>query len=55
MQIPPALLKQLGKGKKLIAPLIEHGIQNLVLLEKSEAQKQINIRGANICFGLLHK
>ncbi|MBE0427959.1 MAG: protein-L-isoaspartate O-methyltransferase [Nitrospirae bacterium] len=34
--IPSPLLKQLATGGRLIAPLIENGIQNLVLLEKSE-------------------
>jgi len=36
IEIPPPLIKQLTIGGRLIAPLIEHGIQNLVLLEKSE-------------------
>ncbi len=36
IEIPPPLIKQLATGGRLIAPLIEHGIQNLVLLEKTE-------------------
>jgi protein-L-isoaspartate(D-aspartate) O-methyltransferase len=36
IEIPPPLIKQLATGGRLIAPLIENGIQNLVLLEKSE-------------------
>jgi protein-L-isoaspartate(D-aspartate) O-methyltransferase len=33
--IPPPLIEQLGKGGRLIAPVRERGIQELVLLEKS--------------------
>ncbi len=33
--VPPPLIEQLGEGGNLIAPVIERGIQNLVLLEKS--------------------
>ncbi len=36
IEIPPPLIKQLKIGGRLIAPVIEHGIQNLVLLEKSD-------------------
>ncbi len=45
IEIPPPLIKQLPMGGKLIAPLIEYGIQNLVLLEKSEK----DIRKKVIC------
>ena len=45
IEIPPPLIKQLAIGGRLIAPLIEHGIQNLVLLEKSEK----DIRKKVIC------
>jgi protein-L-isoaspartate(D-aspartate) O-methyltransferase len=34
-RIPPPLLDQLKEGGRLIAPIEEEGIQNLVLLEKS--------------------
>jgi len=36
LSIPPPLLKQLVTGGKLIAPVIEFGSQDLVLLEKNE-------------------
>lgn len=36
IEIPPALFEQLRTGGRLIAPVIEHGVQNLVLLEKNE-------------------
>jgi len=36
IEIPPSLIEKLKIGGKLIAPVIEHGIQNLILLEKSE-------------------
>ncbi len=36
IEIPSPLIEQLRIGGKLIAPVIEHGIQNLILLEKSE-------------------
>jgi protein-L-isoaspartate(D-aspartate) O-methyltransferase len=36
IKIPPPLIEQLSTGGRLIAPVIEHGVQNLVLLEKSE-------------------
>ncbi len=36
MAIPPPLIEQLRLGGRLIAPIMEYGIQNLVLLEKSE-------------------
>jgi len=36
MAIPPPLIEQLRLGGRLIAPIIDYGIQNLVLLEKSE-------------------
>jgi protein-L-isoaspartate(D-aspartate) O-methyltransferase len=45
IEIPPPLIKQLATGGRLIAPLIENGIQNLVLLEKSEK----DIRKKVIC------
>jgi protein-L-isoaspartate(D-aspartate) O-methyltransferase len=35
-EIPPPLIEQLSPGGRAIAPVIEHGIQNLVLLEKGE-------------------
>lgn len=35
-EIPPPLIKQLKTGGRLIAPVIEQGIQNLVLIEKGE-------------------
>ena len=36
LEIPPPLIEQLRVGGRLIAPVIEHGVQNLVLLEKQE-------------------
>jgi protein-L-isoaspartate(D-aspartate) O-methyltransferase len=45
IEIPPPLIKQLTIEGRLIAPVIEHGIQNLVLLEKSEK----DIRKKVIC------
>jgi protein-L-isoaspartate(D-aspartate) O-methyltransferase len=36
LEIPPSLIEQLKVGGKLIAPVIENGIQYLVLLEKRE-------------------
>lgn len=36
IEIPPPLIEQLKIGGRLIAPLIEYGVQNLVLLEKNE-------------------
>jgi len=36
MEIPPPLIEQLRIGGRLIAPVIKMGIQNLILLEKSE-------------------
>ncbi len=36
LEIPPPLIEQLKIGGKIIAPVIESGSQNLVLLEKSE-------------------
>jgi protein-L-isoaspartate(D-aspartate) O-methyltransferase len=36
LHIPPPLIEQLKTGGRLIAPVIERGIQNLVLLEKGE-------------------
>lgn len=35
-EIPPPVMDQLKVGGRLIAPLIEHGIQNLVVLEKHQ-------------------
>lgn len=35
-EIPPPLVEQLKIGGKLIAPLIQHGAQHLVLVEKHE-------------------
>lgn len=35
-KIPPPLIEQLKMGGRLIAPVIEEGVQNLVLLEKGE-------------------
>jgi protein-L-isoaspartate(D-aspartate) O-methyltransferase len=32
--VPPPLIDQLGEGGRLIAPVVERGIQNLMLLEK---------------------
>ena len=43
--IPPPLIEQLRVGGRLIAPVIENGVQNLVLLEKSER----DIRKKVIC------
>jgi protein-L-isoaspartate(D-aspartate) O-methyltransferase len=34
-EIPPPLVEQLREGGRLIAPVIEQGTQNLILLEKS--------------------
>jgi len=36
IEIPPPLIEQLRIGGRLIAPVVEQGVQNLVLLEKSE-------------------
>ena len=36
IQIPPPLVEQLKVGGKLIAPVVENGIQYLVLLEKED-------------------
>ena len=36
IEIPPPLIEQLRIGGRMIAPVIEHGVQDLVLLEKSE-------------------
>jgi protein-L-isoaspartate(D-aspartate) O-methyltransferase len=36
LEIPPPLIEQLRIGGRLIAPVVEKGIQNLVLLERSE-------------------
>ena len=36
LEIPPPLIEQLKIGGKLIAPIVEAGAQNLVLIEKSE-------------------
>ena len=38
IEIPPPLIEQLRIGGKLIAPVLEFGAQNLVLLEKSEEE-----------------
>ena len=38
LEIPPPLIEQLRMGGRLIAPLIEFGSQNLILLEKSEKE-----------------
>ena len=35
-EIPPPLIEQLKTGGKLIAPVIEYGVQNLFLIEKIE-------------------
>lgn len=35
-KVPPPLIEQLRVGGRLIAPVIEEGVQNLVLLEKGE-------------------
>lgn len=43
--IPPPLIEQLRVGGRLIAPVIENGVQNLVLLKKSER----DIRKKIIC------
>jgi protein-L-isoaspartate(D-aspartate) O-methyltransferase len=54
-EIPPPLIEQLAIGGRLIAPLIEHGIQNLVLLTKASTGRErralcqvlyVNLRGA---------
>ena len=44
-EIPPPLIEQLKTGGRLIAPVIEQGIQYLVLLEKREQ----DIRREVIC------
>jgi len=36
LEIPPPLIEQLEMGGRLIAPVNEHGIQDLVLLEKTD-------------------
>lgn len=36
IEIPPALIEQLETNGRLIAPVIEHGVQNLTLFEKSQ-------------------
>jgi protein-L-isoaspartate(D-aspartate) O-methyltransferase len=36
LDVPPPLIAQLGSGGRLIVPIIERGIQNLVLFEKSD-------------------
>ncbi len=36
IEIPSPLIEQLRIGGKLISPVIEHGVQDLILLEKSE-------------------
>jgi protein-L-isoaspartate(D-aspartate) O-methyltransferase len=41
-EIPPPLIEQLRPGGRLIAPVIEQGTQDLILLEKS--RKDIKIR-----------
>lgn len=43
IDIPPALIEQLRVGGRLIAPVMENGIQNLVLLEKSERGVERNV------------
>jgi protein-L-isoaspartate(D-aspartate) O-methyltransferase len=35
IEIPPALIEQIETNGRLIAPVIEHGVQNLTLFEKS--------------------
>ena len=35
-EIPPPLIEQLVTGGRLIAPVIEEDVQNLVLLEKTD-------------------
>jgi protein-L-isoaspartate(D-aspartate) O-methyltransferase len=42
-EIPPPLVEQLKTGGRLISPVIEHGIQNLVLLEKRERDIRIEV------------
>ena len=36
LETPPPLIEQLRIGGRLIAPVVEKGVQNLVLLERSE-------------------
>ncbi len=36
LEIPPPLIEQLRSGGRLIAPVIEQGVQNLLVLDKSE-------------------
>ncbi len=36
IEIPPPLIKQLRTGGRLIAPVMQQGIQDLVMIEKSE-------------------
>lgn len=43
IDIPPPLIEQLRAGGRLIAPVMENGIQNLVLLEKSERGVERNV------------
>ena len=45
IEIPPPLIEQLRIGGRLIAPLIEYRIQNLVLLEKDDK----DIKRKTIC------
>ena len=54
-KIPPPLIEQLKKDGRLIAPVIEQGIQNLVLLKKTATTLErqvicevlyVNLRGA---------
>jgi protein-L-isoaspartate(D-aspartate) O-methyltransferase len=33
-RVPPPLVEQLATGGRLVAPLLEHGLQSLVLVEK---------------------
>jgi protein-L-isoaspartate(D-aspartate) O-methyltransferase len=37
-EVPPPLMEQLKIGGKLIAPITEYGVQNLVLFEKKEKE-----------------
>jgi len=45
LDVPPPLTEQLEKEGRLILPIIEHGIQNLVLFEKSDG----NLKREIIC------
>jgi len=43
MEIPPPLIEQIASGGRLIAPVIEHGTQNLVLIQKVGKRIERNV------------